>query len=162
MGHIDEIGLIVTHIDDDGFLWFDQIGGWDPQILIGQRVDVITRGGIIPGVAGRKPIHLLDADERKKVPKLKELHIDIGAKDGDEARSHGARRRRRGARRASRWCCPTGASCRARWTTASAVSSPTRRCGCSPRATRLPATSTPWRSTTRRPTSAAPPRRRSR
>ena len=87
MGHIDEIGLIVTHIDDDGFLWFQSIGGWDPLILIGQRVDVITRGGIIPGVAGRKPIHLLDVDERKKVPKLKELHIDVGAKDGEEARS---------------------------------------------------------------------------
>jgi endoglucanase len=87
MGHIDEIGLIVTHIDDSGFLWFESIGGWDPQILIGQRVDVLTRTGIIPGVSGRKPIHLLDQDDRKKVPKLKELHIDIGARDGDDARS---------------------------------------------------------------------------
>ena len=87
MGHIDEIGLIVSHIDDNGFLWFLQVGGWDPQILVGQRVDVITRDGIIPGVAGRKPIHLLSEDERKKVPKLKDLHIDIGARDGDEARS---------------------------------------------------------------------------
>ena len=87
MGHIDEIGLIVSHIDDNGFLWFLQIGGWDPQILVGQRVDVITRNGVIPGVAGRKPIHLLDDDDRKSVPKLKDLHIDIGAKDGDEARS---------------------------------------------------------------------------
>jgi endoglucanase len=86
MGHIDEIGLIVTHIDENGFLWFQSIGGWDPLILIGQRVDVITRDGIIPGVAGRKPIHLLDVDERKKVPKLKELHIDIGAADGEEAK----------------------------------------------------------------------------
>jgi endoglucanase len=87
MGHIDEIGLIITHIDDEGFLWFAQVGGWDPQILIGQRVDVITRAGTIPGVCGRKPIHLLQEDERKKVPKLSELHIDIGAKDGDEAKS---------------------------------------------------------------------------
>jgi putative aminopeptidase FrvX len=87
MGHVDEIGLIVSHIDDNGFLWFLQVGGWDPQILVGQRVDVITRDGVIPGVAGRKPIHLLSDDERKKVPKLKDLHIDIGAKDGDEARS---------------------------------------------------------------------------
>ncbi len=87
MGHIDEIGLIVTHIDDKGFLWFTQVGGWDPQILVGQRVDVLTRNGTIPGVAGRKPIHLLTEDERKQVPKLKDLHIDIGAKDGDEARS---------------------------------------------------------------------------
>ncbi len=87
MGHIDEIGLIVTHIDDKGFLWFTQIGGWDPQILVGQRVEVLTRDGRIPGVAGRKPIHLLTDDERKAVPKLKDLHIDIGARDGDEARS---------------------------------------------------------------------------
>jgi endoglucanase len=87
MGHIDEIGLIVSHIDDNGFLWFLQVGGWDPQILVGQRVDVMTRDGVIPGVCGRKPIHLLSEDERKKVPKLKDLHIDIGAKDGEEARS---------------------------------------------------------------------------
>lgn len=86
MGHVDEIGLIVTHIDDNGFLWFTQVGGWDPQILVGQRVEVLTRNGRIPGVAGRKPIHLLGDEERKQVPKLKDLHIDIGAKDGDEAR----------------------------------------------------------------------------
>jgi putative aminopeptidase FrvX len=87
MGHIDEIGLIVSHIDDNGFLWFLSIGGWDPQILVGQRVDVVTRNGVIPGVAGRKPIHLLTDEERKQVPKLKDLHIDIGARDGEEARS---------------------------------------------------------------------------
>jgi putative aminopeptidase FrvX len=86
-GHVDEIGLIVTHIDDEGFLWFGQVGGWDPQILIGQRVEVITRDGRIPGVVGKKPIHLLTQDDRKKVPELRELHIDIGASDGEEARS---------------------------------------------------------------------------
>ena len=86
VGHIDEIGLIVTHVDDDGFLWFASVGGWDPQILIGQRVVVQTRAARLPGVVGKKPIHLLSPDERKKVPELKELHIDIGAKDGDEAR----------------------------------------------------------------------------
>jgi endoglucanase len=85
-GHIDEIGVIVTHIDDTGYLWFISVGGWDPVILVGQRVDVITRDGVIPGVVGKKPIHLLSPDDRKKVPELKELHIDIGAKDGDEAR----------------------------------------------------------------------------
>ncbi len=87
VGHIDEIGLIVTHIDDEGFLWFAQVGGWDPQILIGQRVVVQTRDARLPGVLGKKPIHLLSPDDRKKVPELKELHIDIGAKDGDEARA---------------------------------------------------------------------------
>jgi putative aminopeptidase FrvX len=86
IGHIDEIGLIVSHIDDDGFLWFLPIGGWDPIILVGQRVEVVTRSGIIPGVIGKKPIHLLREEERKEVPKGRDLHIDIGAKDGDEAR----------------------------------------------------------------------------
>jgi putative aminopeptidase FrvX len=86
VGHIDEIGLIVTHIDDNGFLRFTGVGGWDPQILVGQRVELITRGGVVPGVAGRKAIHLLKEEEREKVPKLRDLHIDIGAKDGDEAR----------------------------------------------------------------------------
>jgi putative aminopeptidase FrvX len=87
MGHIDEIGLIVSHIDDDGFLWFLPIGGWDPVILVGQRLEVVTRNGIIPGVVGKKPIHLLREEERKEPPKGRDLHMDIGAKDGDEARS---------------------------------------------------------------------------
>jgi endoglucanase len=88
VGHIDEIGLIVHHIDDDGFLWFTGVGGWDPVILVGQRVEIATRDGVVLGVVGKKPIHLLKTDEdRKKAPELKGLHIDIGAKDGDEARS---------------------------------------------------------------------------
>ena len=86
VGHIDEIGVIVTHIDDDGFLRFTGVGGWDTQILVGQRVELTTRDGVLPGVIGKKPIHLLKDDERKKVAELKELHIDIGARDGDEAR----------------------------------------------------------------------------
>ena len=64
VGHIDEIGLIVTHIDDDGFLRFTGVGGWDPQILVGQRLSVATREGAILGVVGRKPIHLLKDDDR--------------------------------------------------------------------------------------------------
>jgi endoglucanase len=88
VGHIDEIGLIVHHIDDDGFLWFTNVGGWDPVILVGQRVEIATREGKVFGVVGKKPIHLLKTEEdRKKVPELKSLHIDIGAADGDEARS---------------------------------------------------------------------------
>jgi putative aminopeptidase FrvX len=86
VGHIDEIGLHVTHIDDGGFLRFDQVGGWDPLVLIGQRIVLTTREGTVHGVIGRKPIHLLTDDDRKKVPKLKDLHIDIGALDADEAR----------------------------------------------------------------------------
>jgi putative aminopeptidase FrvX len=87
VGHIDEIGLIVHHIDDDGFLWFTAVGGWDPTILVGQRVELATSSGPIVGVVGKKPIHLMKEDDRKKVPLLKELHIDIGATSGDDARS---------------------------------------------------------------------------
>ena len=86
VGHIDEIGVIVNHIDDEGFLWFGGVGGWDPVILVGQRVEVATRDGVVPGVVGKKPIHLLKDEERKKVPELRQMHIDIGAADGDEAR----------------------------------------------------------------------------
>jgi putative aminopeptidase FrvX len=86
VGHIDEIGLIVSHIDDDGFLRFRGVGGWDPQILVGQRVVLGTREGAVPGVVGKKPIHLLKEEERKKVARVEELHIDIGANDGEEAR----------------------------------------------------------------------------
>jgi putative aminopeptidase FrvX len=85
VGHIDEIGLAITHIDEKGFLYFTPIGGWDPQILVGQRVEVRGRDGTVVGVVGRKPIHLLDPDQRKKVVELKGLHIDVGAADRDEA-----------------------------------------------------------------------------
>jgi putative aminopeptidase FrvX len=85
MGHIDEIGLIVTHIDDDGFLWFREVGGWDAQILVGQRVVLETAGGPVPGVIGKKPVHLLREEERKKVATIPDLHIDVGARDGKQA-----------------------------------------------------------------------------
>lgn len=86
-GHCDQIGLIVKHIDDRGFLWVHAIGGWDPQVLIGQGVQVWTANGPLPGVIARKPIHLLSADERKVVPEIKNLWVDIGAKDGEDARA---------------------------------------------------------------------------
>jgi putative aminopeptidase FrvX len=87
VGHIDEIALLVSHVSDKGFLHVVQSGGWDAQVLVGQRVEVLTRNGTVPGVVGRKPPHLTDAEERKKAVELKKLHVDIGAKDGDEARS---------------------------------------------------------------------------
>jgi putative aminopeptidase FrvX len=87
VGHLDEIGLVVTHIDDDGFLSITGVGGWDPQILVGQRVELLTREGPVPGVVGKKPIHLLRDEERKKVPEMRDLHLDIGAPDGDGARA---------------------------------------------------------------------------
>src|SRR3954449_4645415 len=87
VGHIDEIAVLVSHISDKGFLHIVQSGGWDAQVLVGQRVEILTRDGVVPGVVGRKPPHLTDAEERKKAVQVKNLHIDIGAKDGDEARS---------------------------------------------------------------------------
>ena len=87
VGHLDEIGLVVTHIDDDGFMSITGVGGWDPQILVGQRVELLTREGPVPGVVGKKPIHLLRDEERKKVPEMRDLHLDIGAPDGDAARA---------------------------------------------------------------------------
>jgi putative aminopeptidase FrvX len=87
MGHIDEIGLLVTHIDDEGYLWFTAVGGWDAQILVGQRVILSTRAGDVSGVIGKKPIHLLRDEERKKVAEIRDLHIDVGAKDGEQARA---------------------------------------------------------------------------
>jgi endoglucanase len=87
VGHIDEIGLHVSHIDDDGYLRFGQVGGWDPIVLVGQRVRIQTRAGTVRGIIGRKPIHLLKDDDRKKAPELKDLHIDIGVSGADEARA---------------------------------------------------------------------------
>jgi endoglucanase len=86
IGHIDEIGLIITHIDDKGFLWFGGVGGWDPVILVGQRVALQTKAGPVIGVVGKKAIHLVEPDDRGKATKLNQLHIDIGAEDGDEAK----------------------------------------------------------------------------
>ena len=85
VGHIDEIGLVITHVDEKGFVHFAPIGGWDPQILVGQRVEIQGRAGLVPGVAGRKPIHLLKDEQRKKVVELAEMHIDIGASDSEDA-----------------------------------------------------------------------------
>jgi putative aminopeptidase FrvX len=86
VGHVDEIALLVSHISDKGFLHVVRSGGWDPQVLVGQRVDVLTREGPVSGVVGRKPIHILEGEERKKAVELKQLHVDIGASDADEAR----------------------------------------------------------------------------
>ena len=141
VGHIDEIGLIVHHIDDEGFLWFSGVGGWDPVILVGQRVELATRDGIVHGVVGKKPIHLLKDEERKKAPELRHLHIDIGAADGDEARGRVRDRRRRGDRRRAARVPERPASSRARWTTGSAASSPSRSRASWPRPAARPATS---------------------
>lgn len=84
-GHADQIGLIVTFINEQGFLYTNPIGGWDPQQLIGQRMTVHTAKGPIPAVIARKPIHVLDEEERKQVVKLKDMWLDVGAKTQTEA-----------------------------------------------------------------------------
>ncbi len=86
-GHCDQIGLIVQYIDGDGFLSVQPIGGWDPIQLVGARVMIWTATGPVPGVMSRKPIHLLTEEERKVVPKMKDLWIDIGAADKADAES---------------------------------------------------------------------------
>lgn len=85
MGHIDEIGLLITHIGETGFVHFRAIGSWDPEVLVSQRVEILTQDGPLVGVVGKKPIHL-SREERGKGPlELKDLHIDIGARDRQEA-----------------------------------------------------------------------------
>lgn len=76
--HMDEIGLMVTYISDDGYLSVAAIGGVDAAILPGLRVDVHTDAGALRGVVGRKPIHLIKADERKNVTPIDQLVIDLG------------------------------------------------------------------------------------
>ncbi len=86
-GHSDQIGLLVSYIDEFGFLYAQTIGGWDPQQLIGQAMTVWTAGGPLAAVISRKPIHLLSQKEREKVVDLEELWLDIGAKNQQEANS---------------------------------------------------------------------------
>lgn len=87
VGHVDEIGLIVTRIDDKGFLRCTNIGGWDVAVLTGQRVRIVTEQGDVYGSIGRGAVHTLEPSVRDKAPKLVDLWIDIGAADGDEARA---------------------------------------------------------------------------
>ena len=78
-GHIDEIGLMVVHIDDEGYVHFDPIGGWDWQVFVGQRVVLLGRQGPVPGVIGKAAIHLQEKEDREKVSKPSDLWIDVGA-----------------------------------------------------------------------------------
>jgi len=87
-GHCDQIGMVVSHIDERGFIYAQTIGGWDPQQLIGQRMTIWAERGSgkgIPAVIARKPIHLLKDDERKQVVKIEDLWLDIGATSTEEA-----------------------------------------------------------------------------
>lgn len=84
-GHIDEIGLMVVHIDDEGYVHFDPIGGWDTQVFVGQRVLLLGRNGPVAGVIGKRAIHLMEKDDRDKVSKPEDLWIDIGATNRADA-----------------------------------------------------------------------------
>src|SRR5947209_10923210 len=83
--HIDEIGFLIRYIDDEGYLYFAPIGGFDPVTLAGNRVRILGKAGTVDGVIGRKPIHLIRDEEHKQAPELKSMWIDIGAKDRAEA-----------------------------------------------------------------------------
>ena len=86
-GHCDQIGLMVQHIDSDGYLYVQPIGGWDMQILLGQYLTVWTKSGPVTGVIARRAIHLLQGEERTRVPQFSDVWIDIGAKTKEEAES---------------------------------------------------------------------------
>jgi putative aminopeptidase FrvX len=90
-GHLDEIGFMVTRITDEGFLKFQTLGGWWEQVMLAQRVEVLTRKGPIIGVIGSKPPHILAPDERNKVADKKAMFIDIGAESRAEAEAWGVR-----------------------------------------------------------------------
>jgi putative aminopeptidase FrvX len=87
MGHIDEIGLVVTHIDDEGYLWFTGVGGWTPPVLVAQRIRILAKDGPIVGVVGQKAPHLREPEDKDKQLRVDDLWIDIGVNDGAEARA---------------------------------------------------------------------------
>ena len=84
-GHMDELGLIITYINKDGYLYFDTIGGHDKSIISGRRVIIQTAAGSVKGVTGKRAIHLMEEADRKKVPEIHEIWIDIGARSKAEA-----------------------------------------------------------------------------
>lgn len=90
-GHMDEIGFMVRHITEEGFLRFIPLGGWYDQVLLGQRVVVKTLKGDVPGVIGCRPPHLIPADERSKVVEKKTMYIDVGATSKQDIEEAGVR-----------------------------------------------------------------------
>jgi endoglucanase len=84
-GHMDELGLLITYVNKDGFIYFDTIGGHDRTVISGRRVLIQTANGVVKGVTGKRAVHLMDEGDRKKVPEIHEIWIDIGARTKDEA-----------------------------------------------------------------------------
>ncbi|PKR79242.1 peptidase M28 [Halalkalibacillus sediminis] len=90
-GHLDEVGFMVTRIDDNGFVYFQTVGGWWNQVMLAQRVTLMTRKGDVTGVIGSKPPHILSPEARKKPVEIKDMFIDIGASSKEEAAEFGVR-----------------------------------------------------------------------
>ncbi len=90
-GHMDEVAFMVTQITEKGFIKFQPLGGWWDQVLLAQRVQIMTGQGVIPGVIGSTPPHLLDEDARKKPVQIKQMFIDVGADSREEAEAMGVK-----------------------------------------------------------------------
>ena len=90
-GHLDEVGFMVTRVDDKGFVYFQTVGGWWSQVMLAQRVTIVTKLGEITGVIGSKPPHILSPEARKKMVDIKDMFIDIGASTREEATEWGVR-----------------------------------------------------------------------
>lgn len=90
-GHLDEVGFMVTQIDEKGFIRFQPLGGWWSQVMLAQRVTIVTQKGDITGVIGSKPPHILPVEARRKPVEIKDMFIDIGASSRDEAIEWGVR-----------------------------------------------------------------------
>ena len=89
-GHLDEIGFIVTQIDEQGYIYFTPIGGWWNQVMLSQKVTITTESGKeIRGIIGSKPPHALSPEERKKPVDIKNMYIDIGVRNKEEAKEAG-------------------------------------------------------------------------
>ena len=87
--HMDEIGLMVKYVDDEGFIRFAKVGGWFDQTLVNQRVVLHTKKGMITGVIGSKPVHVMKSEDKKKAIEAKDMFIDVGASSRDEATALG-------------------------------------------------------------------------
>ncbi|WP_226583588.1 M42 family metallopeptidase [Halobacillus litoralis] len=90
-GHLDEVGFMVTRIDDNGYIYFQTVGGWWSQVMLAQRVTIMTRNGDLTGVIGSKPPHILPPEQRKKAIDIKDMFIDIGASSREEAMEFGVK-----------------------------------------------------------------------
>ncbi|MRH42909.1 M20/M25/M40 family metallo-hydrolase [Aquibacillus halophilus] len=90
-GHLDEVGFMVTRIDEKGFVYFQTVGGWWSQVMLAQRVTLLTNKGDVTGVIGSKPPHILPPEARKKPVEIKDMFIDIGATSKEEATEFGVR-----------------------------------------------------------------------